>query len=534
MGITFSFDDRIYEDPLNQLLDKIIQRSAFPGIHDVDAELRKVAILRIITGVVIFVRFFEIVDTLILLKEPAWIVYFGLFFLGFVFLFTVGFFTNIAALAIVVSAIYFDDILGTSTLGTAVSVFLLIPFLLVNAGQEYSIDKWLIKKKARIFRPVKEVASLFGTRDPKLIVRYYFLGFILYATISFGALLLHIQDDFWLNGLTTKSLLLNSFLCKHYDWFRWIDGQFPGLLSVLSISATVLQSIFQFLMVGLIFFKTGRRFVFWWGMNFFIISFFFINLSYLPHVEIVYWLLVLSPAGTIGGDFLSKRFIGSREQRDRAENANEPFIRNVGLRKFLTDKVVGLYLIFIVGYFLFRSPYTSVITNWMPGIQKEANFILAYSGFDLPKVFNKTDLSMGDTWMELYRKDGEEWILTPLVGTDGERGSYSGFDVIHFTNHNSDILYFGTTLKFRRWVLYQDVGECLELEDRCGRGLRRLMRYDYLKCDLEGVVIYRIVVRSNKTSLVTHAKGDVHQYDPELVLEREYLFDGVEVEEVEI
>ena len=119
--------------------------------------------------------------------------------------------------------------------------------------------------------------------------------FILYGLSSFAALGLHINDDYWMSGLTSKSLLSHPYLAKQYIIFQDFENSFPYLISLISIFASIFQSIFQFLMLFLIFNKIGRWFVFLWGMNFFILSLFVIQLSYLPHIEIIIWLTIFLP-----------------------------------------------------------------------------------------------------------------------------------------------------------------------------------------------------------------------------------------------
>ena len=61
---------------------------------------------------------------------------------------------------------------------------------------------------------------------------------------------------------------------------------------------------------------------------------------------------------------------------------------------------------------------------------------------------------MGDNWMVLHKRlQNGNWTLVPITGEDGNRMNYYGCDLFYFTNHNSDFLYFGTTLKYRRKLL---------------------------------------------------------------------------------
>ena len=125
--------------------------------------------------------------------------------------------------------------------------------------------------------------------------KLYFLVFILYALISLAALLIHLQDNYWINALTIKAMFSNSFLTPYSVEFRWLENEFPIIISLISYIGFLGQSLFQFFMIPLIFTKWGSFFTKWWGMQFFIISLLAINLSYLPHMEIIVWLIILFP-----------------------------------------------------------------------------------------------------------------------------------------------------------------------------------------------------------------------------------------------
>ena len=190
---------------------------------------------------------------------------------------------------------WYDTKLGTSNLGTNICQLTILPLFLINSGHYYSMDRYLSAKNIYFSKFIKIYIFIFGSSDKSAIKRAYFLTFLIYYAISFAALTYHLQDPFWLEGLTTKALLINSYLSKHYLFFRQLDSYMPFLFSIFSISASIFQSIFQFLMLPLIFIKWGKNFVVSWGFMFFLISLFFINLSYLPHIEIILWLLIFFP-----------------------------------------------------------------------------------------------------------------------------------------------------------------------------------------------------------------------------------------------
>ena len=71
------------------------------------------------------------------------------------------------------------------------------------------------------------------------------------------------------------------------------------------------------------------------------------------------------------------------------------------------------------------------------------------------------DLEMGDIWMEIYRVEKEKLVQVPISGKNGRRLSYSGFDILNFTNYNSDLIYYGMTVPFRRKIKRNSVADSM-------------------------------------------------------------------------
>lgn len=613
-----------------KVFDKLIHISAFPKVSSVNHELKKVALLRIILGIIIFVRFAEISHSMIILNFKTSLIIISFLFLIVIICFIVGLFTQVASFLLLFSSRLADSFFGTSTLGTAILEITILPLFLVNSGQYYSFDRLILKKGKGLSRLLTPIYCLIRAREKQDFNRAYFLAFVIYAIISFGALLLHLQDTYWINGLTTKSLLLNSYLNKHYEWFRLIDLKIPYLLSVLSILAGIFQSVFQLLMIPLIFFNLGRKFIFFWGMNFFLISLFFINLSYLPHIEIILWLLILSPIyivktktisilyddhcnlckramrffktmnfngnlvflplsknrelyaaydltdkevktymvgfkegkiykgynlyykisqvnslfwifipllylgkisriGTLIYNYIAERryhIFGQCELSFKDEIAEKDLHITNKSNKFLTSSIFGMYFLLIFIYTQYKVPYVKSIIPKPKPLDYIVRKALSYSGFDLPNVFNKKDLSMGDNWLEVYQcnENGEE-ILTPITGKYGERHNYINFDILNFTNHGSDVLYFGATLRFSRGVINNNVVQYLK-NDKGLSILKRRIQYDYSINNFKGTKQYLVKACGNQSSKVTHGKSNPDRYIKEIKFKSFYTYDG--------
>lgn len=508
-----------------KLLDKLLAKTAFPQFNNLQFERNKLDIIRIILGLVVFTRNFQIVDTLYLLQSPKDQVLFGLIHLVVIACFTVGLFTPIFTWVLLIISISMDLMYGTFTLGTSILCITLLTMALVNPGTNYSLDAILFKR-SKIFKKIlKPLYSASGATRLADLRRAYFFGFLLYAIISLGAIFLHIQDEYWVNGLTTKSLLLNSYLCKYYPWFRSIEAIAPWVLSSLSIAAGILQSIFQFLMIPLIFWKWGRKFVFWWGLNFFLISLFFINLSYLPHIEILLWLLIFVPVSATYPTKVKNNF-ATRFYRSRLLKP-QGSLKQFGGIPSISKVVFSVYFVGFLIYLGFKFPYVNELIPRSEAVDYQARVIVRGLGFDLPKVFNRTDLRMGDNWMEIYVCENEKEILCPITGQEGQRLNYASMDWMLFNNHNSDKLYYHSTMVFRRGILLNNTKDIFSENSKGWRVIKRRVRYDYLYRNRTGTARYRIAIMHAPMSEVTHSQVNPSNFTPTKIYELFAEYDGV-------
>lgn len=247
----------------------MLDSTALPLYRSLDAELRKAGILRLALGAVIFVRFFEIFSSYVVYMSGAPISHTEWFGMGtFLFCtlcFTLGLLTQLATVVVPCGAVISDYHFRTQTLGTDVLTGLMLVLFLVNSGQRYSLDRLLLSHGGWMERLLRPLQWFCGASDMRDIKIPYVIGLSFYAILSFVALSYHLADPFWLSGLAAKSLFTNSHLTKYYQFFRDVERVSPFALSVFSILSAIGQSVFQFLMIPLIFSLWGRRFVCFWG-----------------------------------------------------------------------------------------------------------------------------------------------------------------------------------------------------------------------------------------------------------------------------
>ncbi len=491
-------------------LRNLIKRSYFPEINSVDQELKKIGILRILLGVIILVRFLQVVLSHHFFFEFFSLV--GVITLLFIVSFTVGFFTPLTTLLLIIAVRVFDSKMGTNTLGTTILVQVLLVFLLTNSGQYYSIDNLVLKRKKILYKLLARIYSIIGVHNINSLRNVYFFGFLLYALVSFGAVGYHFLDEDWNHALTLKKLLGNSYLSTIYLKFRWFDSNYPLVTSYLSIIATFFQSTFQIFMVPLIFNKWGSQFVKWWGLQFFVISLFCINLSYLPHLEIIFWGLIFFPMKGIKNEELILK-----ESSDK-NMINKKFIH--GVYKF--------YGFITVLFIMCCFPFIKDVTVRVLKTNKLSEFVKrqVYDfGLETPIVFNKVDLSLGDFWMVIYRKTkGGDWELVPISGLDGNRLQYNGIDILQFSNHNSDFLYFGTTLNYRKNILKVKDYESFHIEGHGYNSIVKRISYDYNRLELTGDILYRVEVYKSSSSNIRHWVSNHIQYEKKIIYKKNYIF----------
>jgi hypothetical protein len=597
----------------------LVGKSHFPVIENNQLELRKAAMLRIFLGVFIFIRCAEIAHSIYIYYGPSLLLWQSFWILTLIFFFTVGLFTPISTLLLLASIRWFDSLTTTGNLGSIILVHLLIILILINHGFYYSADRQIMKRGGIFSRVLKAMYNVIGTPSASDIRNAYFLGFILYGLISFGAVLHHVDDQYWTAGVTIKSLLTNSYLCKYYSFFRWLEDTFPLIFGVISATGGVFQTVFQVLMIPLMFFKIGRKFVLVWGLGFILISLIFINLSYLPVIELIIWVLIFfplrqgrqlhveynpsnpvhvsvvaflqkinfnlryvfskqpdcevlsgvlalknNPSSTMTGTTLALKIVQMNPllwalvpiiyllrvlKFDFAKNqwltrwlrspVNTPVVIDREQSVFLGSSYSRIFahlfytpfMLILVLYSLLEFPYLGPKVLPVFGDSPFPNTFRTYShkiGLQIPDVFNRQDLAMGDHWMVMYRNTNNGLDLVPITDTDGSRLNYVGFDVMNYTNHNSDFLYFGCTLQYSRNVLYtNDITQFHEDPSQYGyQNIAMRIKYDYQNLAFQEPVEYWIKVFASRSSETSLWSGDKSRHKPTLLYSKKYRFDG--------
>ena len=230
---------------------------------------KKIDLLRFGIGIILFIRVLEIAyamsvfDNEVSLKVTI--------ILLLIVLFTIGFFTPIMSLSLLISIRWLDSYAHTTTLGTTILVHLLILIFLSNSGQYYSVDSILLKKKNLLSKCLKRQYSIIGLHSQESLSLVYFFHLYHICHNKLSSIRLPYSRRILDQRPYHKSLFGNSYLANGYQEFRWFENSYPNLVSFLSYAGTIGQSIFQFFMIPLIFFSLGNIFCKMVGDYFFLI-----------------------------------------------------------------------------------------------------------------------------------------------------------------------------------------------------------------------------------------------------------------------
>jgi hypothetical protein len=327
--------------------------------------------------------------------------------------------------------------------------------------------------------------ALCKTSTPSITKKLKFIAFYGYAISSFTALLYHLNDTKWCSGETISMIFQSSYLCRFHYFFLDLFETLP-ILKSLSPIGIILHSLYQ-LFIPLCFFnKFIYKFIKIWGWIFFITCFIFIELSYLPVLEIILWLSIFH----------------GRERLALVKFRNKSFISYSWLIILLSS---------IHFFFNFHIPVYGNIGNRFNisgSIAKKFNINLPHSyhlfkviGLETPNVFNETDLKMSNQWCVIERSKlapGElnqiekikelTFKYVPLTKRNGSKDYYQYNDLIYQHKYG--------TCAYRRSLNHLDSSMIENFHDNYNSSTLKshkfLTSYDYALNNLKGKYLYRI------------------------------------------
>jgi hypothetical protein len=260
-------------------------------------------------------------------------------------------------------------------------------------------------------------------------------AFYAYAVSSFSAFYFHISDESWLKGETLKILFSSSYLCRFNEVFLFFDNSYPKTFLIFSQVGVFLHSAFQILLPFAFFNKYIFKFIFFWGWIFFISCFIFIELTYLPILEIVLWISLF-------------------HSNDKLQH---PKVLSSVFFKFST-----LYFFIALSHGYYNTYYRSIF------LYKFYKII----GIEAPNVFNKYDLNLSNCWTVVEKKkisdtlspdlsSKDKFIHVPITKIDGSKDYYQYNDLLYQNK-------FGTCAYRRNLISFDSEDEILNFHDKKG------------------------------------------------------------------
>jgi len=259
---------------------------AFPG--DSTFEHNKFALLRVLFGLILFARGLDVYGLLldserfspVGLWAGAEMLAGALLALGlltqWVLLFLVGLMWT-----------YGDQVLAKAALSNDVGAMLAALLFLVNAGKHLSVDSVLLKHLPNMYWPLLYSRGSPG-RDAIFFAKFTALAS--YWAVCVYSVLIHFNEPAWTNGSAGPLLLSNNFMSVWHDQFSAIFSSSELAVGLAKVSLWMMMFWYPVVLPFVLMGGWFRRYVIVWGWLFFALCMFFLELSYLPEIEVVFWL----------------------------------------------------------------------------------------------------------------------------------------------------------------------------------------------------------------------------------------------------
>lgn len=261
-------------------------RGLFSG--PLEAEARKVDLLRILTGVIFLHRTSYTVYYIFIGNDGdlARIACIVALLLGV--LFTIGLFTPIVALILLFgNVLILDGIFGTYTLGSDVLSMLLLTFTFAPSGTRISVDSIIASGQSVFAKVVRGIYAFFGAPSVERLVLVKWTTLFSYSVLCLYSVTLHLHEELWISGYIATILLTNSYISRYHELIQSLalSSELFVLLSRISMWGMLVWyfALLPFTLLGGWF----RKAVIAWGILFFLVSTFVLQLGWLPYYEFI-------------------------------------------------------------------------------------------------------------------------------------------------------------------------------------------------------------------------------------------------------
>lgn len=197
-----------------------------------------------------------------------------------------GLFSQVALVYLVLFQWQFGDIIiGTSTLGNDIAAMLAIVLMFANAGAHFSLDAILMRRRGLLGSVARAFYFDHGMPSTSVVQNAKLIAIASYWFVCIYSLMMHLSESAWMTGVAGPHLLTNNFMSRYaaeFEWFfqlnEWavLIGRF-ALWAMLPWYALVLPLLFVN--------RLARYYVIVWGLLFFALSAFVLQLGWLAQFE---------------------------------------------------------------------------------------------------------------------------------------------------------------------------------------------------------------------------------------------------------
>jgi predicted DCC family thiol-disulfide oxidoreductase YuxK len=321
----FGASHRIASPVLTKLSAFLARRKAFDSHPSLEAS--KFAIIRILFGLVLFERCWW---TLYFMTPTDWssavIVYFEMSNAVLSICILFGFMTQFAFVYAILAQWQIGNVvLGTVSLGDYVSAMLSVVLFISNAGAHFSLDQRLSRPEGPwSLRSLWYYDKGLPSRDALQLAKFTMLA--AYWAVCVYSLMMHLADSAWMWGVAGPELLTSNFMSRYPDQISALmeNSEIAVRLAKLSIWCMFpwYVGVLPLVIIG----GYARRYVIVWGILFFSLSLFVLQLGSLAYIEFLFWLALFWEKSFITGQ---GRFEIAYDDRCNLCDATVTFIKRV-------------------------------------------------------------------------------------------------------------------------------------------------------------------------------------------------------------
>ena len=433
---------RVIAASLARLAGFLVRRGLF-RVDDVDAEQRRLDLVRIVVGILATWRMLLELGVAPA-QDSALVVPLQYLALALSMMLALGLATPlVAALYMVLLNLVFDNLATASNLGSQVQAMILLVLVFAPAGRTRSLDALLLRRGDRVGATWRRLYAPWGRLTPERAAILRWCALVSYAAVAFHSGLLHALDQDWASGLLSAWVLLSDTTNPRFH--ELADALYrasPFLFVNLSRVATYSLLAWLLLLLPLILWGgVPRAIAIGYGLAFFAQAAFVVPLQMLGWFEYLLWALLFWDGRLLPLPTWVRRPIAAAAGRWRAVDgwpspgpgrlAAPPAAG--GAAPALTRGADRLYhasalsLVVLLAAFLVRLPTVKDLPAVVPLAEASHELVgqapLTY-GIGPLSVLNSRDLRMLRISFEMYWTEGDTPISdgypTTLGTTDSE------------------------------------------------------------------------------------------------------------------